>query len=240
MPGINTTRSEAFERSDLLSVLSYEVSLDLTTAVDTFYAKTEVRFLSNQVGAKTFIDVVAKELISATLNGRNLDTSSFDGETLFLDQLEVENFLTIEALAKYTNTGEGLHKLTDPADGEVYLYTQFETADARRMYACFDQPDLNATFDLDVIAPSHWQVISNQAATLINPTGDNQHWHFDKTPRIPTYISALVAGPYIRRDDVYQSSQKRIPLGIYCRKSLEPHLDAEEIFHLTKIGRAHV
>ena len=91
MPGINTTRSEAFERSGLLSVLSYEVSLDLTTAVDTFYAKTEVRFLSNQVGAKTFIDVVAKELISATLNGRNLDTSSFDGETLFLDQLEVEN-----------------------------------------------------------------------------------------------------------------------------------------------------
>ena len=174
MPGINTTRSEAFERSTLLSVLSYEVSLDLTTAVDTFYAKTEVRFLSNQVGAKTFIDVVAKELISATLNGRNLDTSAFDGETLFLDQLEVENFLTIEALAKYTNTGEGLHKFTDPADGEVYLYTQFETADARRMYACFDQPDLKATFDLDVIAPSHWQVISNQAATLINPTGDNQ------------------------------------------------------------------
>ena len=239
MPGINTTRSEAFERSNLLSVLSYEVSLDLTTAVDTFYAKTEVRFLSNQVGAKTFIDVVAKELISATLNGRNLDTSSFDGETLFLDQLEVENFLTIEALAKYTNTGEGLHKFTDPADGEVYLYTQFETADARRMYACFDQPDLKATFDLDVIAPSHWQVISNQAATLINPTGDNQHWHFDKTPRIPTYISALVAGPYIRRDDVYQSSQKRIPLGIYCRKSLEPHLDAEEIFHLTKQGFAY-
>ena len=239
MPGINTTRSEAFERSALLSILSYEVSLDLTTAVDTFYAKTEVRFLSNQVGAKTFIDVVAKELISATLNGRNLDTSTFDGETLFLDQLEVENFLTIEALAKYTNTGEGLHKFTDPADGEVYLYTQFETADARRMYACFDQPDLKATFDLDVIAPSHWQVISNQAATLINPTGENQHWHFDKTPRIPTYISALVAGPYIRRDDVYQSSQKRIPLGIYCRKSLEPYLDAEEIFHLTKQGFAY-
>ena len=135
MPGINLARSEAAERAALLSVESYNVILDLTTSPETFLAKTTVVFSCTTPGASTFIDVVAQELIKAELNGEAIDANKFDGESLFLDYLASENTLVVEVNARFMNTGEGLHRFTDPADDEVYLYTQFETADARRMYA---------------------------------------------------------------------------------------------------------
>jgi len=141
MPGINLTRAEAAVRASLLSIESYDVVLDLTTSPETFYAKTTVVFTCTTPGAATFIDLVAEKFIKAELNGAVIDESKFDGESLFLDNLAAANTLVVEVDARFMNTGEGLHRFTDPADDEVYLYTQFETADARRMYACFDQPD---------------------------------------------------------------------------------------------------
>ncbi len=155
--------------------------------------------------------------------------SGFDGSRLELPGLAEANELVVDAVCAYSRTGEGLHRFVDPVDGEVYLYTQFETYDAHRMYACFDQPDLKANFTLQVTAPSHWTCVSNGVSSRGPAVG---HWQFETTPRISTYITALIAGPYHAVYDEHDG----IDLGLYCRASLAEFLDPDELFTVTKQG----
>ena len=235
MPGNNLSRAEAYERSNLLKTSNYQVTIDVTKGDETFYAKSVVRFSCSKPGSVTFIDAVGKKLISATLNGKSIPDSKFTGQSLILEDLAAENELVVEIEAIYSKTGEGLQRSVDPVDNEVYLYSQGETAFIRNMYPCFDQPDLKATFDISVIAPAHWEVISNNPVKSCVEESGNKKWEFTTTPIMSTYITAVVAGPYAHVHDEYQGS-KKIPLGIYCRKSLFQHLDADEIFLLTKQG----
>ena len=144
--------------------------------------------------------------------------------------------LVVDAVCRYSNTGEGLHRFVDPVDSEVYLYSQFETADAKRMFACFDQPDLKASFDITVTAPAHWQVISNGAPAGVDADGDAKKHTFATTPRMSTYLVALIAGPYARWDDTYTDEHGEIPLGLFCRSSLAEFMDADRLFTETKQG----
>ena len=121
----------------------------------------------------------------------------FDGARIQLDGLEATNTARIVADCSYMRTGEGLHRFIDPVDRETYLYTQFEVADARRVYACFEQPSLKADWQLTVTAPDHWQVVSNSPTPEPTPASEaTATWVFEPTPRISTYITAIVAGPY--------------------------------------------
>src|ERR671913_626517 len=235
----NLTRTDATARAELLAVQSYDLQLDVTDGdghpgARTFRSVTSVEFTARQAGAETFIDLVADTVHSATLNGTELDVSTYteDGG-LPLPGLAEQNTLVITADCRYSNTGEGLHRFEDPEDGQVYLYTQFEPADAKRMFACFDQPDLKAAFTLHVVAPFDWQVISNTGGRTIEAgPGGSQLVHFAPTERLSTYLLALIAGPYARVTD----SHDGIPLGLYCRASLAEYLDPDELFRVTKQG----
>jgi aminopeptidase N len=236
--GTNITQIEAAQRSEVIKVSSYKIDLDLTTGAETFLVKTTVNFAGLKPGATTFIDCVGKRVISAKLNGADFDPK-FDGETVFLPALAAENLLEIEHEGIYSNSGEGLHRFVDPADNEVYLYTQFETGDARRMYACFDQPDQKATFTISTITPKHWEVISNYGIEATKDLdGDRKHIQFATSQVISTYVTAIVAGAYKSVHDEYKG-EKTIPLGIYARKSFFQHVDAENIFEVTKQGFAY-
>ena len=237
---LNVTRAEAAERSAIIAVDGYDVDLDLTVGAETFRSTTTVAFRCSEPGTSTWIDIVAPTLLSANLNGRELDpATAFDGARLQLTDLEAENVLIVRAECAYMRTGEGLHRFVDPVDDEVYLYTQFESADARRMYACFEQPDLKAPFTLHVVAPDHWQVVSNSPTPEPVPLGDGvARWDFAPTPRMSTYITALVAGPYHVVRDEYVGTNGTYPLGVFCRASLAQYLDADDIFGLTKEGFA--
>ena len=235
MPGLNVSRIEAKDRAEHLYVNSYVVTLDVTKGEESFYSKSEVSFSCNTPGYSTFIDAVGRSVISATLNGAAVDVSTFDGESIFLTNLAADNTLVIEMEAEYSKSGEGLQRSVDPADGEVYLYSQGETAHIRNMFACFDQPSLKATFTLTVTTPGHWQAVSNNPVESQTSKGDLIQWKFTTTPRIPTYLDALIAGPYSSVHDVYKGA-KEIPLGIYCRKSMMQYLDPEDIFLITKQG----
>ncbi len=229
----NLTRDEAIERAALVTVGNYSIVLDLTGSDTTFRSTTTVEFEALP-GADTYIDLAADTVHSAVLNGRDIDVSGYDESTgIPLHGLEKTNVLVVDADCRYSNTGEGLHRFVDPVDGEVYLYSQFETADAKRMFACFDQPDLKATFDVTVKAPSHWQVISN-GATVSNDGG--VHTFATTPPKMSTYLVALIAGPYARWDDVYTDEHGEIPLGLFCRSSLAEYMDAERLFTETKQG----
>jgi len=235
MPGNNLSRAEAADRSAHLKIHHYDVTLDVTTGEETFYSKSKVTFACSKPGYSTFIDAVGKRLISATLNGKPIEPSEFTGQSLFLKDLKAENELTVEVEAIYSKTGEGLQRSVDPVDNEVYLYSQGETAFIRNMYPCFDQPDLKSTFDFTVIAPAHWEVISNNPVKNKSDVDGKKKWEFTTTPIMSTYITAVVAGPYAHVHDEY-NGKKKIPMGIYCRKSLFQHLDADEIFLVTKQG----
>ena len=237
----NLTRDQAAERAALITVDSYRVALDLTDgegspSETTFRSVTTVEFDAT-AGADTYLDLAAASIRSATLNGTEIDVSGYDESTgIPLTGLAEHNVVVVDADCRYSNTGEGLHRFVDPVDDEVYLYSQFETADAKRMFACFDQPDLKAAFDITVTAPAHWEVISN-GATVETTDEDGAKKHtFKATPRMSTYLVALIAGPYARWDDVYTDDHGDIPLGIFCRKSLAEYMDAERLFTETKQG----
>ena len=238
MPGENLTRHEAIERAATVSVQSYSVEIDLTTGPEFFGSTTRVRF-SAKAGSSTFIDAITHAVHSVVLNGEVLDPDQVsDGIRIELPNLAAENELIVVAAGKYTNTGEGLHRFVDPVDGEVYLYTQFEVPDSRRMFAVFEQPDLKATFSFNITAPSYWKVISNSPTPEPHELREGVSvWDFEPTPRISSYITALIAGPYVEvNDQLTSSSGQVVPLGVFCRKSLFEYLDAEYIFEKTKQG----
>ncbi|MEU1074816.1 MULTISPECIES: aminopeptidase N [unclassified Streptomyces] len=245
MPGENLSRDEARERADLLSVDGYEVALDLRSAVGdapdgprTFRSLTTIRFRCARPGAGSFADLVAPSVNAVTLNGKPLDVAEvFDGTRVALADLAAENVLVVDANCAYSRTGEGMHRFVDPEDGEVYLYTQYEPADARRVFANFEQPDLKAPYRFEVRAPEDWTVWSNGEGER---AGDGV-WRFAETKPISTYITCVVAGPYHYVTDTYtraldDGTTLEIPLGAMCRKGLARHFDADDVFLVTKQG----
>jgi aminopeptidase N len=232
----NLTREEARQRAQLIDVESYEVELDLSGGDTTFGSVATIRFRCSQPGEATFIELAAPAVTQITLNGALVGLGAFDEERIVLTGLAAWNELRVTAECAYSRHGEGLHRFTDPADGSVYLYSDLETSEAHQVYACFDQPDLKATFTLSVLAPEGWQVISNMPP---DPTAGGsggkegaKRWEFPPTPRISTYFSAVAAGPY----HVVRSEHDGIPLAVYCRASLAQYLDHDEIFEVTRQG----
>ncbi|HEY0902690.1 MAG TPA: aminopeptidase N, partial [Marmoricola sp.] len=240
MPGTNLTRDEAQTRAGLIDVDSYIIELDLTTSDQTFRSTTTIAFRCNQPGASTFVDLVGATVHRITLNGAALDPAeTYADSRILLDGLGADNVLVVDADCTYSNSGEGLHRFVDPVDDRVYLYSQFEVPDARRVFTTFEQPDLKSVFTFHVTAPEHWKVVSNAPTPAPEPLGDGKAvWRFPTTRKMSTYITAIVAGEYHEVQHVFHGEHGDIPLGHYCRQSLVEHLDVEELVKLTEQGFA--
>ena len=242
---VNITREEARLRSQLITNHAYRVSIDLTgrglddeplaDPAATFISTSTIQFASEE--GSSWLDLIADEVIDAWLDGVQLPHDAHDGYRLALQLSSGEHQLTVTALCRYSRTGEGLHRFVDPADGKVYLYTQFETADARRMYGCFDQPDLKASYELTLKAPESWKVYSNSHRVAPEPAGDGfATWRFDPTPPISSYITALVAGEFHVHEGEITSIKGTIPADFVCRESMAPYLEYEQMGTTTQRG----
>ncbi len=243
MPGLNLTHAEAAARAQVVKVSHYDVVLDLCCGDKDFRSTTTVTFSASE-GASTFVDLVSNNIRSITLNGQWIDPLTHQDHRIELHGLAAENTLVVDADCQYMHTGEGLHRFVDPADGQAYTYSQFEVPDARRVYASFEQPDLKATFRFTVTVPTGWIVFSNSPTPQPDKThGEDgvERWtyRFATTEVMSTYITAIVAGPYVGETSSLASSDGReIPLGVYCRASLREHLDVENILEVTREGFA--
>ena len=256
MPGANLTRIEAEERKSIIAApIHYTVKLDLTRGAKDFGSETTITF-DAKPGESSFLDLIANEVSEITLNGETLDPAeAYVDSRIELKGLKEHNEVTVKAMCQYSNTGEGLHRSVDPSDGNVYLYTQFEVPDARRVYAVFDQPDLKAVFDFDVTAPESWIVLSNQPVrtvesvdgmTLDGTLGDHpaeriKRWVFEPTVTMSSYLTAICAGPYAQWHTEYENEDGRVvPMGQYCRQSLAEAFakDVDYLFDVTKKGFA--
>ncbi|MEI5583019.1 MULTISPECIES: aminopeptidase N [unclassified Agromyces] len=235
------TRAEAEERASLVGSPAYDVTLDLTGEDGRFRSETLVRFTATP-GASTFIESTTAELHEVILNGVALDAASVsDGHRIRLDGLAAENELRVVSVREYTNTGEGLHRFVDPVDGEAYLYTEFAVAEANRVYAVFDQPDLKASVRFTITAPAHWTVLSNAPSPepAPGPASGTATWAFETGPVISSYIVAIIAGPYASWHASATSTDGRdVPLGLFTRRSLAQYAEPEVMFELVRDGLA--
>jgi aminopeptidase N len=239
MPIAEITRAETGERARLLRADSYDVALDLTRGAEVFGCTSVIRFSCRQPGASTYVDLIAEMVHEITLNGTAIDPAAAcaDGR-IRLAGLAGSNELTVVADCRYASDGAGLHRAVDSADGKVYTYTKFEAADARRVYANFEQPDLKSAFTFHVTVPAHWTVLSNQPGSEPEPVGGSGAvWHFPATPQISTYLTAVAAGEYhvVRASHTTPRGQV-VPLGLACRASLAEYLDADDVFLITRQG----
>ncbi|APT85271.1 aminopeptidase N [Corynebacterium aquilae] len=247
MTSLNLTREEAQTRADLVSDCHYDIALDLTEQGETFVSDTTVRFTTTKAGS-TFIDLRADKIREAVLDGQRLDNPDPQQGIVLSNMEPGEHTLQVIADCVYSRTGQGLHRFIDPADNETYLYTQFETADAKRVFTCFDQPDIKATYTMKVTTPQGWKVISNPALE-VNHT-ENGDIHTGAVDyKLSTYLVAFCAGPYHEVTDSWtgalthhpetpatEPTELTVPFGIYCRKSLAHALDHETLFEQTKQG----
>ncbi|MCU1522946.1 MAG: pepN [Arthrobacter sp.] len=249
MSNQNLRRDEAAARSALITTHSYDVSLDVRRAADPnvagYTSRSVITFSASEPGASTFLDFISGEVHSVFLNGKGLTVADIvDGSRIRLDNLQAENQVTVTGTALYSTSGEGMHRFFDPADGQCYLYTQYEPADARRVFANFEQPDLKAEFTFHVMAPSEWQVASNGSETgRIKLSSDpaTSRWDFAPTKPVPTYITTVLAGPYFKAEDSWNGTLGdgtvlEVPLALYCRASMAESFDADALFRLTRSG----
>jgi aminopeptidase N len=229
------TRNEAVERAALIAVQRYDIEVDLTDLVEgaDFRAVTTIRFSCREPGASTFVDA-ALTVVSATLNGRAIPDDQVGGARIQLTDLAAENVLVVETVQSETAEGEWVHRAVDPSDKEVYVWTSFEPDDARRAWACFDQPDLKAPHGFSVLAPAAWRVVSNSGDPTVTPEQGGRRWRFPDTPPLSTYVPVICAGPFYE----VRSERAGYDLGLLCRQSLSRFLDrdAEELFELTAQG----
>ncbi|HST48784.1 aminopeptidase N [Jatrophihabitans sp.] len=217
MPSL--TRREAVQRAALLTVRNYRIALDLTMPGNRFCSDTTITFAASEPGASTFLDLRAAEVLSVHLNDEPVDPAGLTDGRLPLTGLRAENTLRVQALMAYSSDGEGIHRHVDPADGRTYLYAMSFLDAAPRWFACFDQPDLKAGYDIDVQCPPDWTVIGNSPASRTAPG----HWQLSTTQPLATYFVTLVAGPYAS----VTAEHDGIVLGLHARASLAEHLEAE-------------
>ncbi|MGI5198888.1 aminopeptidase N [Streptomyces sp. CA-288835] len=225
------TRAEAQTRARLLDVHRYQIELDLTRGDEIFTSHTVIHFTvrSDLEAEDTFVELKPAELRNARLDGYHLDLDTLDGNRLPLKDLTPgEHELDIEAGMRYSRTGEGMHRFTDPTDGETYLYTQMSLEDVQSVFPAFDQPDLKAVFELSIKAPEGWTVLANG---ITEHQGDGL-WKAAPTPLISTYLVAIAAGPW----HSVRTEHRGLPFGLHCRRSLAPYLDADadELLAITR------
>jgi len=239
------TRSETSERARLLDVEGYDIALDLTRGGEVFGSTSVITFGCREAGASSYVDLVAPAVHEIVLNGVSLDPAAvYSDGRIALSGLAEQNELRVVADCAYGNPGSGMYRSVDSADGKVYVYTAFEPAEARTVFANFEQPDLKAAFTFHVTAPADWIVLSNQPAPQPQPAsepdgtgGEVRVWHFPATPRISTYLTEVAAGEYHLVTDSHTTPAGQvIPLGLACRASLAKHLEPDDVFAITKRG----
>ncbi|MDR6865936.1 aminopeptidase N [Microbacterium resistens] len=237
MTTANLTREETAARSAAVTAQRIRVELDLTGAPDGertgFPSTTTLEFAAET--DETWLDFLGEEVRRVLVNGVEQEVR-WDGARIAVSGLGAQNTVIVEAVGRYSRSGEGLHRFVDPVDGETYLYTQYEPADSRRVMACFEQPDMKAAYTFSIRAPRGWRVLSNQSPVSTSESDDAQSVEFAPTLPISSYITCVAAGPYHRVDAEWRRGDLIVPLGVLCRASLAPHLDADEIVELTAQG----
>ncbi|WP_442921884.1 aminopeptidase N [Microbacterium sp. CH12i] len=237
MSSANLTREETAARSASVTVRKVHVELDLRDAPNSqqLVFDTTTTLVFDATASETWIDFIGESVGRLTVNGVERSVE-YDGARVEVRDLAASNTVIIEGKGVYSRSGEGLHRFVDPVDGETYLYTQYEPADSRRVMACFEQPDMKASYTFVVHAPAGWHVLSNQSVATLRDRDGAQTVEFAPTLPMSSYITSVAAGPYHRVDAAWTRGEQSVALGVFCRPSLSAFLEEEEIIEITRQG----
>ncbi|MEX1908799.1 aminopeptidase N [Janibacter sp. Y6] len=224
MPSL--TLAEARARADLLQVTDMEVDLDLDQGAEHFGSVTRLHLRASGDG-QTFVDVDPVSLHAIRLDGVELDVALQAERRYPLTLTAGDHVVEVEATMAFSHDGEGLHRATDPADGQDYVYGHLFLDAAPTVFACVDQPDLKAPYTMTVRAPQGWSVIGNGRATLVEGV-----WHLRRTQPLATYFVSVCAGPYAS----VTAEHDGIRLGLHGRASLRAELErhAPQMLEVTR------
>jgi len=220
-------------RAKQVSNVSYNLSVTIDNKSENFSGSTQLTFdLAKNNQNDLTIDFDEGTVNSLKINGKE---AKFSYEKWFItipasELAAGEQTITIDYQRPYSTDGSGFHRFVDPKNGEVYLYTDFEPYDANRLFPHFDQPDLKASYKIDVTAPAHWQIISATRETNITENGEIKVWSFPASAKFSSYIFSLHAGNYAVWEDKFED----IPLRLFARQSLAEYVNTEEWFIPTK------
>ena len=255
----NLRHEEASWRASVCQVTSNHVAIDVTTAIDpsevVFTVHCRMHLHIRRQAEGLWVDFVGQSVDSLSVDGQPAAVA-WDGARLALPILGPgEHVLEVEARGLYSNSGQGLHRFHDPVDGATYLYTHFEPSDARRAWPVMEQPDLKTRFSLEVTHPRGWTVMSNMCPVTGGSSahapadsadtdsgevgGDVEVTSFAVSKPLPSYLTALAAGPWHRVTGRWSSPGREgltVPLSWSCRASLADHLDAVELLDVTRAG----
>ncbi|MDY6055382.1 aminopeptidase N [Micrococcus sp.] len=242
------TRDEARARAAAVRVTAQQVHVDLTGVTDddgatTFAVSSHLTLQVSEDPPTLRVDFLNEEVTAVVVDGRALDPAQVAGRARVAvpDLTAGDHEVRIEGRAAYSRSGEGLHRFVDPTDGAVYLYTQYEPADARRVFPVLEQPDLKTTFAFSLTGPEGWHLLSNRPEASRTPAGDGLV-RVDFEPTLPQsgYITALAAGPYAVWEDRWPghaaTGADPVDLRVFCRASLAEHMDAEDVLATTRRG----
>ena len=223
------TKQEASDRFSSLSSISY--TLHLVLHKDSFEGSCSIYFTS--ASAESWLDLNGAIITSLTLNTLEVPIN-YELSRVFLQNLNIgPNQVTVTYTREYSKDGYGLHKFEEPS-GDTYIYSNFEPFHAHKMFPCFDQPDLKATYSISVRCKSSFKVLSNEPVSRVDPVGESDEsiTTFNTTSKFSTYLVALIAGDY--HEHRYEGT--RFPMAIYCRKSLQAQLDPDRFLKWTLRG----
>ena len=229
------TESEAASRAARVSQVAYDIHLDLVAGQETFRGDATIKFTA-AAGESLFLDFRGGTIERLVVNGGAIEPD-WTGYRLTLPADLVSGAMSVRIVYvnDYDDTGDGFHRFVDPEDGQEYVYTNFEPYEAHRLYPCFDQPDIKATYRFTVTAPADWVVLANSPeAELTDADGGRKTHRFDQTEVFSTYLTALVCGPYVQRRLQHGS----LDMGLYARRSMDKYLEeqAAEILEITAQG----
>jgi aminopeptidase N len=227
-------RATAEERARVVGTSSYEVELDLSRGGDRFGFEIKLEFQGAVPGARSFLDADLSRVDEIEWNDKPLPLTAYQGQRIFLPELGQRNSVRVRGEGNYHRGGLGIHLSTDPADGATYIYTDLEPFEAHRVFPCFDQPDLKGTFRFRIRVPQDWVVVGPESGRpeAVDASDGCRWWSFPTTMALSAYVIGIAAGPF---HEVH-AQHGRIPLGLYCARSLAQYLDADSIFELTRQG----
>jgi aminopeptidase N len=224
----------ADSRKARISNLEYDAFVDIAASEEELVGEVSIQFDLSDASASLTLDFTGGTVNAVQVNG---ETSAADYNgfyiTLPAEQLQLgANTIDVAYRHPFGHDGNGLHRFVDPQDGLTYMHSYLWPYYANRLLPSFDQPSLKANFSLRVIAPESWNVFSMQPGEATAASDGTRLWTFGKTPKIPTYIFSLHAGPY----KIWSDDSGDVPLRLMARQSLAEYVAVDEWFETTQKG----
>jgi aminopeptidase N len=232
------SQADAAIRAARLANIDYVLDFTLT-GKESFNATSTVQFDLSDASAPLSLDLDNATIGSLTVNGKPVKPN-YNNWFITLsaaDLVKGRNIVTVAFQRLHSTNGEGLHRMTDPVDGRVYTYSHFEPAAAHQMFAVFDQPDLKATYQLNVTAPADWTVISTTRESAVQASATDstsRRWTFPRTKKLSPYNFSMHAGPY----KMWEDNSGPYPMRLFARQSVASQIKPDEWFKYTKQGLA--